>query len=235
VTRSALASHFQALSAVSRDIIFGSDEASTRPINLLEDAATMFAGYVGTRYEPSKGVLLLAINPGGGGDAYATRIAADEVFYPLLVAFKSSNSDVQGTFERVNASFVQIVKTWNLWRILGPTLDAIGLQLDQVAYMNVVPYRTRQDKLPSALARRVAWDRIVAPTIELLDPKALVSLGKKAGSVVDSLSRDGRKQYCVPRTNGDTYISDDARTVLRQISGDFGNAADADTASRRAG
>ena len=66
--------------------------------------------------------------------------------------------------------------------------------------------------------------RIVAPTIELLDPKALVSLGKKAGSVVDSLCRDDRKRYCVPRTIGDTYISDGAKVVLGEISRVFGNA-----------
>jgi hypothetical protein len=224
VNRSILAKHFQSLTAITREAVFGSADASIRPINLPDDAATMFAGYVGTRYERGKGVLLLAINPGGGGDAYTARIPADEVFYPLLLAFKSSNADPDKAFERVNASFAQIVQTWNLWRILGPTLEAAGLNLDEVAYMNVVPYRTRQDKMPPTSARRVAWDRIAAPTIELLDPRALISLGKKAGSVVDSLCRDDRKRYCVPRTIGDTYISDEARAVLAQINRERGDA-----------
>lgn len=224
VTRVVLAQHFQSLTAISRQAIFGSTEASIRPINLPEDTDTMFAGYVGTRYEPGKGVLLLAINPGGGGDAYTARIPEDEVFYPLLLAFKSSDSGVREAFERVNTSFARIVQSWNLWRILGPTLDAAGLQLDEVAYMNVVPYRTRENKTPPASARRVGWERIVAPTIELLDPKALISLGKKAGSVVDSLCLDDRKRYCVPRTIGDAYISDDARSVLAEISRERGDA-----------
>ena len=30
----------------------------------------MFAGYVGPGYKPGVGLLLVAINPGGGGDAY---------------------------------------------------------------------------------------------------------------------------------------------------------------------
>jgi hypothetical protein len=222
VNRLLLARHFQSLTAITREEVFGSAEASVRPINLPDDTDTMFAGYVGTRYETGKGILLLDINPGGGGDAYTVRPPCDEVFYPLLLALKSASADVSTAFERVNESFAEIVQTWNLWRILGPTLDAASLELDEVAYMNVVPYRTRQDKMPPASARRVAWNRIVAPTIELLKPRALISLGKKAGSVVESLCRDDRKRYCVPRTIGDTYVSGEAETVLAEIRRDFG-------------
>ncbi|MGH8203401.1 MAG: hypothetical protein ACREST_02265, partial [Steroidobacteraceae bacterium] len=58
--------------------------------NLPIDTETMFAGYLGVAYAKGRGLLFLAINPGGGGDAYETRTTEDEIFYPLLVSFKSA-------------------------------------------------------------------------------------------------------------------------------------------------
>jgi hypothetical protein len=178
----------------------------------------MFSGYVGLNYVLGQGLLLLAINPGGGGDAYTCRIPEDEVFYPLLAQFKSATpTNVVTSFEQVNEAFARIVQSWNLWRILEPTLRAAGRRLEEVAYMNVVPYRTRGDKMPPIAARRTAWNLIVDPTIRLLAPRAIITLGKKAGSVVESLYSDDISTYCVPRTIGDTYISNEALTVHSQL------------------
>jgi hypothetical protein len=214
VNRTAFARHFHSLTAITREEIFGSAESAVRPINLSADTATMFAGYVGKSYEHARGLMLLAINPGGGGDTYVKRIPEDEVFYPFLKSFKTAQADdVVASFERINQSFASIVRGWNLWRILRPTLDAAGRTIEEVAYINVVPYRTRQDKMPPAAARRLAWSRIVAPTIQLLAPRALITLGKKAESVVEPLVVGDIRRYCVPRTIGDTYVSEDARAV----------------------
>ena len=76
LTREALALHFRALVNIERSKIFGTADADYRPINLPEDSATMFAGFVGPNCE-SGSCLILAINPGGGGDAYTERTNAD--------------------------------------------------------------------------------------------------------------------------------------------------------------
>lgn len=216
--RKILATHFHRLTGISRQDIFGDAESAQRPINLPEDNSTMFAGYVGTGYVPGKGFLFLAINPGGGGDTYTQRIPEDEVFYPLLHDFKVANeeSDVYA-FEAINTAFVPIVKGWNLWRILEPTLDAAGAGIDEVAYMNIVPYRTRGDKMPPVASRRTSWNQIVEPTLELLKPRAIITLGKKAGSIVNALMEDELPTYCVPRTIGDSYISEDAERTHKQL------------------
>lgn len=214
MNRLELALHFHALTRISREELFGASAATCKPLNLPDDASTMFAGYVGSSYVPGSGLLLLAINPGGGGDAYTKRIPEDEVFYPLLAKFKHSDpANASAVFERINESFVGIVKGWNLWRILGPTLAAAGKNLDEVAYMNVVPYRTRQDKMPPVSTRQIAWSRIIVPTLALLQPRAVVTLGKKAGSIVQPLLDSGIVYYCVPRTIGDSYLSDEALEV----------------------
>lgn len=214
--RDSLAPHFHDLVQISREDIFGADNATLLPLNLPDDAGTMFAGYVGRAYEPETGLLVMAINPGGGGDAYAARIPEDDLFYPLLMDFKRgpAAAALEG-FERINDAFASIVRGWNLWRILEPTLDAAGCSIEKVAYMNVVPYRTRQDKMPPVSARRKAWELVVAPTLDILKPRAIVALGKKAGSVVEALHVGDSPCYCVPRTIGDSWVSEEAKRVHR--------------------
>lgn len=220
--RDSVAKHFHNLVQIPREVIFGEVDAKYTPINLSDDSAIMFAGYVGAKYKPDHGLLLLAINPGGGGDAYTHRIPEDEIFYPLLMEFKScSSTNRVSAFERVNSSFIPIVQGWSLWKILKPTLDAAGKTLDEVAYMNVVPYRTRGDKMPPIAARRTSWEVVIEPTLEVLKPKAIITLGKKAGSVVDILYRGSEHLYCVPRTIGDSWVSDDAVAVHEKMRDEF--------------
>jgi hypothetical protein len=215
-----LAKHFHVVVKIPRERIFGSADEGCRPINLPDDAKTMFAGYVGEQFTPGHGLLLLAINPGGGGDKYVRRTPEDEIFYPLLAAFKAAApSQILESFERINGAFPPIVRGWNLWRILGPTLNAAGRSLDEVAYMNVVPYRTRGDKLPPTAARRAAWDLIVKPTLGVLKPRAIVTLGKKAESVITALSSSTTRvqRFCVPRTIGDSYVSPEAESEFARM------------------
>jgi hypothetical protein len=115
MTRIAIARHFHSITAISREELFGVRESRYRPVHLPLDASTMFAGYVGDGYVPGNGILLLAINPGGGGDAYDARTREDEVFYPLLSAFKEcTKAETEIRFENVNSAFAQIVQAWNL-------------------------------------------------------------------------------------------------------------------------
>ncbi len=220
--RPAISKHFHQLVQISRKDIFGELDIKYAPVNLPNDAATMFGGYIGANYRPGFGLLLLAINPGGGGDAYTKRIPEDEIFYPLLMEFKSARgAEILPAFENINKSFASIVQRWNLWRILKPTLDAANKSIDEVAYMNVVPYRTRGDAMPPVTARKEAWRSIIEPTIEMLKPNAVVTLGKKAGSVVDKLYNGEHHLYCVPRTIGDSRVSEDALAVHRAMRKDL--------------
>jgi len=59
--------------------------------------------------------------------------------------------------------------------------------------MNVVPYRTRDDKTPTVATQRQSWKRIVEPTLGLLQPTAMVSLGIKAGKVIERFNTGSQK------------------------------------------
>ena len=215
--RSRLATTSRRLIATSRPEIFGAAEPQTRPVNLEADAALMFPGYVGPRYEPG-GVVLLAINPGGGKAAYKARTPADERFYPLMEAFQWCTPDaLLARYEAMNAGWAVSMRTWNLRRVIEPVLDALECNVDRVAFLNAVPYRTREDRLPSAYARRQAWGRVIEPLLQVLEPGIIVALGQKAGDVLDQQYRGTARTFTVQRSNGDTYLTPKALEVLALI------------------
>lgn len=115
------------------------------------------------------------------------------------------------------ASYAAQVQTWNLWRILEPTLEAAHTELARACYLNVFPYRTANDALPFESARRAAWREIVSPLLTQLNPSILVALGKKAGNIAQALHTAPPQLFVVPRTIGDTYVSQDAGAVLDAI------------------
>ena len=215
--RSRLAQTSRKLVAISRAEIFGAAEPQSRPVNLEADAALMFPGYVGSRYEPG-GAVLLAINPGGGKAAYKERTPADERFYPLMEAFQWCTPDaLLARYEAMNAGWASSMRTWNLRRIVEPVLDALDCTGERVAVLNAVPYRTREDRLPSAYARRQAWTRVTEPLLQVLEPAIIVALGQKAGDVLDRQYRGMARTVTVQRSNGDTYLTPKAREVLARI------------------
>lgn len=215
--RSRLAKVSRGLVAISRAQIFGAAEPQSRPVNLEADAALMFPGYVGLRYEPG-GAVLLAINPGGGKAAYKARTPADERLYPLMEAFQWCTPDaLLARYEAMNVGWVASMRTWNLRRIIEPVLEALECNVDRVAFLNAVPYRTRENRLPSAYARRQAWARVTEPLLQVLEPGVIVALGQKAGDVLDQQYRGTARTFTVQRSNGDTYLTPKALEVLAQI------------------
>ena len=202
------------LSSVTRLDIFGSLDKAYMPLHLQDDAKVMIPPFVGRRYKPARGLLLLGINPGGGGDAQEDRTAEEEKQFPMIERFyKSSDAERVEAFEIINGTFPSIVRGWNLWRILVPTLEAAGRSLDEVALWNLVPYRTRSNKQPPVTALDKSWQLFVQPMLALLRPSAIVALGKKAGTGLDRQRLEKTLVYCVPRTNGDWVVSADAITV----------------------
>ncbi len=77
-----LAIEFQRVAQIRRASLYGTEKDPQLPAHLVEDARVPFLGFCGPNYKPG-GVVLLAINPGGGGDAYVSRTREDQVLIPL--------------------------------------------------------------------------------------------------------------------------------------------------------
>ena len=132
---------------VSRADIFGASDSKYSPIRFQSDAETMFAGYVGSKYVAG-GSVLFGVNPGGGGDSYEKH-PDDDLLYNRLRAFRdATHDDVAGKFEAINDVFPSIVVNWNLWRIFRPTLAALNVDLEQICYLNAVPFQASRRRAP---------------------------------------------------------------------------------------
>jgi hypothetical protein len=212
-----IAIEFQRVARIQRASLYGTERDAQLPAHLVEDARVPFLGFCGPSYEPG-GVVLLAINPGGGGDAYVSRTREDQLLIPLIEDFlRAPTAKVETAFRRMCDEYQRMVQTWNLRRILVPTVEACGKTLDQVCYPNCFPYRTAGDVRPSASALATAWIKITQPLIDSLKPGQVVALGKKAGTVAEARYSGSATMYTVPRTIGDTRISAEAQEVLAKI------------------
>lgn len=212
-----LALVFHGAAKVTRASLYETPNDSQLPINLQSDARVPFLGFCGLHYERG-GVVVLAINPGGGGDAYTSRTPQDSKLIPLIEGFvAAAPASSSPAFDAMCRCYASQVQTWNLWRILQPTLEACGTTVEHVCYLNIFPYRTAKDARPSSRALTNAWGKVVAPLLQTLEPSMLVALGKKAGGIANNFHRAPPPLYVVPRTIGDTYVSADAERVLAAI------------------
>lgn len=215
-TAESLVQVFHRVAQVTRASLYETPDDPQLPLNLQSDARIPFLGFCGPRYE-NRGVVVLAINPGGGGNSYTSRTPQDSALIPLIEKFASAPSASTSAFETMCESYSAQVQTWNLWRILRPTLEASGTTLEHACYLNIFPYRTERDVRPSSQALVNAWQKVVSPLLEVLDPSLIVALGKKAGSVADRFHRPPPTLFVVPRTIGDSYVSAEAERVLASI------------------
>jgi hypothetical protein len=220
--RQDVAERWHQIVQVSREKIFGVLDEKCRPIDRGDDADTMFAGYVGKDYVPGD-CLIVPINPGGGGNS-ARNSQEDDRFYELLRAFKNSNNENLKTgFEAINQAFVPLVQTWPIWTILEPTIQAAGRKLNHIAYLNAVPYRTRENDNPPTAARRNAWDAIVAPSLEILRPGKIIAIGKTLfNQVIKEYYKGEADIYCVRRIRGDHGIHKDAQKEFERLRAERG-------------
>ena len=214
--KTSFASAFQTAARVSRSVLYMTDHDPQLPANLLADARVPFLGYCGPRYAVGNPVLL-AINPGGGGENYLERHAEDKELIPLIEAFVGADeAGSPKAFERMCNVYMQHVQTWNLWNIVSPTLAASGKKVDEVCCINVFPYRTRKNAMPRAKALAAAWRQIAAPLLKELRPRHLIALGKKAGGVAERFHLEPRL-FTIQRTNGDRYVCDEAKMTLEAL------------------
>lgn len=204
---------------VGRAEIFGPHEPRMLPIAEPEDAKVMFPGYVGLDYEPG-GVVLVAINPAGGTDRFRAT-PGDRVLIPQLRRLRDARTDTDRlkAFEEANRLFLQVVPEWNIWtNVALPVLRTLKVEPSRVAYLNLVPYRTRKNTMPPAEARTRAWTRVTKPTLDLLAPGRIVTLGKKVDGPFSRLYAGTADRICIPRMNGDWGLPPEARDVLRNLA-----------------
>lgn len=207
---------FHAVSRLRRGDLFVDDKLL--PITALEDAHTPAPGWVGARW--AGGTLLVGINPGGGGDEYR-RNSTDDELYNRLREFTAAQSESgkASAFECASKTWMSLQRTHNIWRIIQPILDATGERNDEVAFINILPFRTRMDRAAPATVLRRAWERASGRQVAALRPERVIALGKKAWDVLSRFPiPDQTELILFKRGIGDSYIPPESQAVLRKLA-----------------
>jgi len=207
---------FHQTSALNRADLF--EDSRLDPVQALQDAATAASGWVGSAWQPGSTVLV-GINPGGGGDTYR-RNSNDDELYGLLRGFRDATGERQRAeaFATLSNAWINIQRGHNIWRLIEPLLEALGKRTDEVAFLNILPFRTRQDAPAPIAVLKKAWEKATFPQIEALAPRRIIALGKKAHNVLVRLvPENGPELVLLKRTIGDSYLAPEAKAILEEL------------------
>jgi hypothetical protein len=138
-------------------------------------------GYIGARY-PETGIMLAGQNPGVCPERFAR---ADARYTAALRELR--DQPCAENFHELRLILNDFVPTWPLHGSYFP-LTECNLELDQIAYCNVVRCRTRENSTPDEQLAKKCIETHFEHWLDLLNPKVVVFLGKwahdKAMSVV---------------------------------------------------
>jgi hypothetical protein len=193
--------------------------ANRSPLLTADDRTPQF-GYVGTKYAKTH-VLLLGINPGNGSQT-EVRSATDARMMPALVQF--AQTPTPENFTRAQEAYKAECQTWHIWkRHCSEIIGAGKLTLEDVAYSNCLPWRSRSESaFDEAVAERAA--RLYAyPLIEELRPTVVVALGRKSSAILQLTGQRlprvivwNRAQAATPTVLRDR--ADAAREIFRLLA-----------------
>lgn len=139
-------------------------------------------GYVGSNYARRR-ILMLGINPGNGPRTH--RSSGDEIALPALELFARLRT--AESFASAQKAYRSVCEGWAIWgRQCYELLTAAGLDLEDVAFTNALPWRTRSKSAFSARAAAAAAEIYVQPVVEELGPKIIVAVGKRADEILAS-------------------------------------------------
>jgi hypothetical protein len=214
----ALASH--SVTQLKPEQIFG-DNSPLIATNHPENGRTASTGWVGAHYKTG-GTIFMGINPGGGKKAKTHEPVDDVKLYSLLRKFKQAHgqNEILDTFASLNMGYIEIQPRHNIYRILiAKFLEKLNLDIDDAAFLNLVPFRTNEDRRPSKASVLLAWELATHRQLRALQPSKVFLLGKKVFDAFHPFQNlfPQTKFVTVYRTNGDTYHHPRTRELLLSL------------------
>ena len=174
-------------------------------------------GFVGSGYKP-KGVLILGQNPGndavGKGEA-----VADLHQYQILRCLrdaKDTESAESASHALMAALDTTVMPTWRIVQnVVMPLLKKLHLDLKDIAYLNLVKFRTVNSDFPSRIYDH-SWFQ-TSMQIELLEPQVIIVLGVRTYKEFKLRYKGQVQHFRVQRSIGDTRLPDEGRKDIESI------------------
>jgi len=207
-----LAALWQRILRTDATKLFGKHHKSIRDYN--EDDWIAQPGYVGSQYR-TRGLVFVAVNP--GGQKREDIGFADSKQYKLLKKLRDAAPKFRvAAFENLNRDLVRSMKNWNIYRRYIPEiLKGTDIGFSDVAYVNLVKWRTVGEGMPRAVVK-ISWEAHTREQLALLRPSLIVSLGKSiAGPFIDEFYNEEVHNITIPRTRRDLRLSDGSKAAIK--------------------
>lgn len=204
---------FQVAMRVTRAELFDSERSL--PVSLADAIHTPYLGWVGKSYQG--GTVLIAKNPGGGGDSQVEATALDAKVISQLKALRDGeDTSFTGLLDELTETYHAQLPTIGMGVLLNRVLARAGETLDSVAFFNVCPYRTRNDESLSARTGKRSRELVAAPLLKALNPDTIIYLGVGVGREAQKTLK-ARWTYVLPRAINDKQLSTKAEPILVKI------------------
>ena len=136
-------------------------------------------GYMGARYRPG-GLVFVSMNPGAGPQ---DGLGADDLRqYAALERLRNCDEGAAlAPFDELTHVLADVMPGWKIHRnFVAPVLCAAGVDFSQVAYVNLLKWRTSAS---SGLARlyELSWQDHTRDQLGLLAPSRVIAIGSDAG------------------------------------------------------
>lgn len=167
-----------------------------------------WSGFIGERYLVKR-VLFIAHFPAGGTSSYehSTYARKDMGFYEAIREFKLSLPTRRAyCFQRLNEVGRQYIPEWSIYRVMEQFFRASDLSLDDVSFINAIPYRIFENRKPGSEEVAAAWVHCTERSIAILDPKIIICLGQATGDILNKHYRGFKPVHVLKRRIGDKSI-----------------------------
>jgi hypothetical protein len=154
-------------------------------------------GMVGPSYERGS-LAFVSVNP-AGGKPESRSTTTDTVLYRAIEDLRDAKDSAAQlfAFEQLVELFMASMPTWTIWRqYIKPILEALSKSLAEVAYLYLVPFRTRGDA-GSSMSKQftlAGYSKHLCRQLDLLDPGLIIAVDRPSEHFTRSwLTEPGHK------------------------------------------
>jgi hypothetical protein len=181
-----------------------------------EDAP--FIGYIGERYLQQR-VKVVFVGKAGGESSNNDNVV-DDSLYETFLEFKNTRHHESG-YSNYSKEYKKALENWKISIYIKEFLFHTELNLEDISYFNVVPFRYKGSPLKSVL--KIAFHNYASDFLNLVQADMIVPLGTNIP--IYDLWNSGYKPWKIfsgiSRTNGDTWIDERGRKCLSLCIDDY--------------
>lgn len=173
---------------------------------------------MGADYRPG-GVCLLSVNPAGGKDDYQATENDCLIYEAAAVLAAADEQTAEAALSNLSSAFIGAMPRWgSQWRHVKAILTALDLPVSAIAYLYLIPFRTRGDKgsrLPLSVIERGAALGM-ENLLDALAPGLVVAMDEPSSRIAARWSnQDAKKRLFLYYTRKLDAHADRAATLKR--------------------